>query len=749
MLGSIRLTQKQISTTKDSQKISNAVSKEQKWTIFIIMCSLLLFFIGCTSPEAQLKALVKKESFREAAKFYDLHIDYFKQDRSVNLKYLTTIADKLNSSSDKNAKSLIQKLIDVNCPAEESQWSYIKRVLCQTQKLLAEYNNYELLKNKEFRSSTINKLEVVSKHKTNRIKETAVDSFSRFDHCAGKNFFEVYPITLEPSSFLTNNFDDVLHILSSLNTRKIECFVRTYKLVETLRRDQFCNISNLYISVYMKEKSIERQPNFGIVLECLQDAKKLGFRPSKVPGLKIGFIKVRSARLHENNLVEFPIKIESNLPFEFVNIDSNDLSLKNVADSFDYSIIFHVLESVCKRQFIDRKKISSRFLSGTVPVPNPYYETFRLKANQSQAELRNALNQLNFCRGIWCLALAQTVRSKRNSHNYIMRQLQSTPSTIEKPVYKGYEFNSIKINSQKIIRAESYVINNINKTHSANDLSFSKERDFTIFYGLHDKDPKRNEYLQGVSSESELEKWEQKDIIFDVLNIAKYLKTYDFKMKKKLSFDAVQNEMLRRENSLIEKSQASEPTIIDPRFECVVLVRNPKGKFGAGFFVTSAVFLTNYHVVEGVKYIEMTTYNGEDTFGKVIHYDIRLDLALVKTQTRGAPVKFFEKTQLMPGLNVEAIGHPEGLEFSITSGIISAVREIPSKYAPDADEVLFIQTDTPVNPGNSGGPLYLGNKVVGVNTLKVAKTETEGLGFAVHYSELIRFLGENLEDYHE
>ena len=90
--------------------------------------------------------------------------------------------------------------------------------------------------------------------------------------------------------------------------------------------------------------------------------------------------------------------------------------------------------------------------------------------------------------------------------------------------------------------------------------------------------------------------------------------------------------------------------------------------------------------------------------------------------------------------SVEALGHPSGLEFSITRGIISAIRKIRTSSILYEKEVLFIQTDAAINPGNSGGPLYYGNKVIGVNTQKVAGKNIEGLGFAVHYSEIISFL---------
>jgi len=68
------------------------------------------------------------------------------------------------------------------------------------------------------------------------------------------------------------------------------------------------------------------------------------------------------------------------------------------------------------------------------------------------------------------------------------------------------------------------------------------------------------------------------------------------------------------------------------------------------------------------------------------------------------------------------------------------MREFDSTYARGGKKIRFIQTDAAINPGNSGGPLFLGTRVVGVNTQKLAATDLEGLGFAIHYSEVLEFL---------
>ncbi len=181
----------------------------------------------------------------------------------------------------------------------------------------------------------------------------------------------------------------------------------------------------------------------------------------------------------------------------------------------------------------------------------------------------------------------------------------------------------------------------------------------------------------------------------------------------------------------------------DTRFDSVVVVLSPGGSLGSGFFVRDDVVLTNYHAIKDSKFVEMRLHDGSETFGKIIGQDARRDLALIKVQARGIPVKIYDEQTLILGGQVEAIGHPEGLQFSITKGVVSGIREFQSRFAPGGKKVRFIQTDTAINPGNSGGPLYFGNKVIGVNTWKVVAAEIGGLNFAVHYAEVLEFLEAN------
>ena len=161
---------------------------------------------------------------------------------------------------------------------------------------------------------------------------------------------------------------------------------------------------------------------------------------------------------------------------------------------------------------------------------------------------------------------------------------------------------------------------------------------------------------------------------------------------------------------------------------------------GSGFYVSSDEIITNYHVVEGALSINIIDKNKKRSSAVVIKKDLKRDLALLKTNLNGKPVTFF-KGKLKQGDMVEALGHPKGRKFSLTKGWISAIRNESSTYnVGSSDNVLFIQTDAAINPGNSGGPLFHKNKVVGVNTQGLHKDSTEGMNFAVHFSEVQNFL---------
>jgi S1-C subfamily serine protease len=183
----------------------------------------------------------------------------------------------------------------------------------------------------------------------------------------------------------------------------------------------------------------------------------------------------------------------------------------------------------------------------------------------------------------------------------------------------------------------------------------------------------------------------------------------------------------------------------------VFYIQNEKSKsIGTGSLIDSeGLILTNYHVIQKsdeVKvWLKPDSNNKYRDFysGKVIYANKAKDLALIKVNGLPKNIKVIQlgdTADLKIGDDVYAIGHPHGLPWSFTKGLVSQIRS-NFKWGYDKTnccEAKVIQTQTPINPGNSGGPLFNADgKLVGINTYK---SQGENLNFAVSADDAKEFI---------
>ncbi len=166
----------------------------------------------------------------------------------------------------------------------------------------------------------------------------------------------------------------------------------------------------------------------------------------------------------------------------------------------------------------------------------------------------------------------------------------------------------------------------------------------------------------------------------------------------------------------------------------------PQQALGSGFVLDKAGHIvTAYHVIEGGDQIEVSFSNQDTLEAKLVGSDPSTDLAVVRVEasSRGlTPLQLGDSDSVRVGDPVVAIGNPFGLDRTATAGIVSAVQErtITAPNGSPIDHV--IQTDAPINRGNSGGPLLNGaGEVIGVNSQISTEGDTQvgddGIGFAV------------------
>ncbi|MBO5412807.1 MAG: trypsin-like peptidase domain-containing protein [Clostridia bacterium] len=170
---------------------------------------------------------------------------------------------------------------------------------------------------------------------------------------------------------------------------------------------------------------------------------------------------------------------------------------------------------------------------------------------------------------------------------------------------------------------------------------------------------------------------------------------------------------------------------------------------GSGVIITNdGYILTNNHVVSSsdssyyqvskATKITVSLYGSEEKYeATIVGTDEQTDLAIIKIEADNlTPAELGDSSSLKVGEFVLAIGNPLGLDTSVTSGIISALgRNVTTS---DGTAYHVLQTDCAINSGNSGGALVNSNgQVIGINTLKLAGTGIEGVGFAIPINDTI------------
>jgi len=191
--------------------------------------------------------------------------------------------------------------------------------------------------------------------------------------------------------------------------------------------------------------------------------------------------------------------------------------------------------------------------------------------------------------------------------------------------------------------------------------------------------------------------------------------------------------------SVVSISVFVQETVDAPEVQnSLVFKKDENVALGSGFIADEQGYvLTNRHVVEKAKDISVKTFDGKSYAAHLVGEDEVCDVALLKieAETSVKAAEFADSDALEVGDRILAVGNPFGLENSVTTGIVSA----KSRNINETPFDDYIQTDAPINQGNSGGAMFdMQGKVVGLNTLIFSKQGSNlGVGFALPSNQLV------------
>ncbi|MEI8071440.1 MAG: trypsin-like peptidase domain-containing protein [Planctomycetota bacterium] len=204
-----------------------------------------------------------------------------------------------------------------------------------------------------------------------------------------------------------------------------------------------------------------------------------------------------------------------------------------------------------------------------------------------------------------------------------------------------------------------------------------------------------------------------------------------------------------RRTAIVEAIESQRNSVVNIHGQ--KLVSNPDDEVGAelrrvngmgtGVVIDARGYIvTNYHVVEGVRRVEVTMASGKTTSATLVSHDPRTDLAVIKvnTETPLTVITIGTSSDLMIGETVLAMGNAYGYEHTVTRGIISALhRSVEVSRTQRYDNL--IQTDASINPGNSGGPLLnVDGQMIGINV--AVRAGAQGIGFAIPVDRVLELV---------
>jgi hypothetical protein len=727
---------------------------------------VILFLAGCQTmqggktggyslfytPKDHVEELAAAHKYREADAVYGQESDWFAanmEDQEV-AGLLGSVSDGLRAEYGPGLQAAVAAVKDMKWPAGQEQWAAVRSTLETLRQQVARVGSVNLFKDSRYRYPLLDEAELALKDQMTRIAQDAPKALAAYPVGEGPCFFDVYPVDLNDRAFLNEQKAIWADRVKAASGDELLKMHKEYGAI--LPADMKRELAEAYFRTLCPDAA---KANLSAIMSAFAGVKKAGMELTSVPGVKIAFLEVTSDTLRRKGVIEFPVAVKMDMPFQAVNNDLKKGFESPAVKDADIVIVFNLASTKTDRRVDTSNYVKSTCQVGVRQVPNPEWDVMQVELQQANTEiLTNSASMkdtstadpwVNLGNAIANWGKNDDIQKAKDNIEAIKEKIRKTPRYLDEPVFGPYRFQRVEMEVLKAGSVHYYIIDQRKRKYYSDFFDVRSKEFFTVCYDVQKSDPKYDEHMKTNVTEEYVDDFEKEPITVKLSELLDHYAANKAKSKKYASLDTIREDVIKDRNVAVAAAQKESYGFDkrdDKRFDSVVVVNSSAG-LGTGFYVTDDVVLTNYHVVEEQKFIEMKKFDKVETFGKVFAKDVRLDLALIRVQDRGRPVRFYRKKNVKIGDTVEAIGHPRRLQFTLSRGVISTVRKLETINGVKGKPVLYIQTDTPINPGNSGGPLFLGDCVIGVNDWGLKKNIAEGLNFSIHYSEVCKFLDDN------
>lgn len=644
---------------------------------------------------------------------------------------LDTLAARLTVRHERALTDALAGLRALPDPVPMADWPRTADALKAATAALNAYPTAGLLADPAREPAALPALRTERDRLADKLRMAAATAFLAFDHGQGRAFADAYPLAVDTAGLIAETWAALRPRLARWDAATLVRYGKTYER-ELAEAGRAADLGALYAARVARDNGIAGNRSPLVALALVAAAKRAGLVASPPAGAEIALVEATSQTLLRHGQIDFPVGVDIDLPVKIVK-SSLDAAFAPAAKGPRLVIVLEVALAKASRRVSQLDRVPSiLFLpaGGTVLFDN--------ETGGAQAA-RRSMTQVQ-----GSVPLAGNIPG----HPAVGANAAAAP------VFYQYSYERARISARKTMTVNYYLVDRHAGAYVKSTFDVAEQERFEVVYNIARADTRYRHVIETSDSEGDVDDFEKASSAVALSQILVHSLSRAGQQRKWRSLESFYDELTRDKNTAIaaykDTDYAARP-LNDPRFDSVVAIYTGPGSLGAGFYVQSDVVLTNWHVVDNRRIVELRKYDGTETFGSVLGKDIRLDLALIRVQSRGRPVAFRRAAQLDIGATVEGIGHPHRQEFSVTRGVVSAIRQEHSINLPKraGDKVLYVQTDAAINPGNSGGPLFLGDTVIGVNTWGYVPEYADNLSFAVHYGEVLTFLNEHLPGFAE
>lgn len=719
-----------------------------------IMASCILFamLVGCKStgqhgevqynmfygPGDHIAELLAEGKTDEASAVFNAQSASLDPAKAKDKVLIDELGRALRQDIEPGIASALADFGQTSWPAPREDWLSIRTLLAGAGQTIEHVRAQAVLALPDQKPAGFDALIAAREALAGRIAAGADEAFAAYPIFTDSHFFSDYPAPLDAESFLAKNRERIQERLAAATPRDIAAMYATYRddlgatCQENVAENYFCSL----VGGNPKAASIPA------LLKAAADVRQADMPLSRIEQIKIAVVNVTSPALIQQKQIEFPLHIDVDMPFDVEAAPLEKAFDGAGAKAADVLVVMSVAMARTDRDMAEGGMIPSVVLTGFREVENPDYLKARLELEQAMVRKSAADIQASIPSSDPFAGISRTLEAMAagNRVTDLTEELVKTPRTLKEPIFQDYAVRRIEVDSMKHATVNYYVIDKRAMTMFSDVFDARSADSFSVLYDVQELDVYQESLFAQHMSEEDVLAYEREPLVVPLSAIlAEFGKGAD-QAKRIASLEEVMDKLVADRNVALASAAARTFTDArnDQRFDHVVKVQSLKGGFGSGFYVAEDMVMTNYHVVEGTKVPVLRNYDGIEMTGTVVAHDVRLDLALIKVSKRGIPATFYTDTEIPLGSQIDLIGHPRGFDFTITRGVVSAVRHARSAYGNLGKPVLYVQSDVASNPGNSGGPAFVGDKVVAV--CDWGRTDSQNITFFIHYSEVMEFM---------